>query len=310
MNLLHLKYAVEVEKNRSINKAAEKLFIGQPNLSRAIKELEANLGISIFKRTTKGISPTPEGEDFLQYAKKILEQVDAVEAMYQNMKIEKQKLLISVPRASYIGYAFTEFVKKIDTSKQIEIFYKETNSMKAISNILQDNYKLGIIRYQTTFDQYFKTLLNEKSLESEDICEFSYVLVFSKDHPLAAKKVVELSDLSGYMEIAHGDPYVPSLPIINVKKAELSEFVTKRIFVFERSSQFDLLSNVPNTFMWVSPISQKLLDQYGLIQRQCASNRKKYKDVLIYREGYQLTSFEKQLISEINKAISVFKMDN
>lgn len=302
MNLLHLKYAVEVEKSRSISKAADDLFMGQPNLSRAIKELESALGITIFKRTSKGISPTPQGIEFLQYAKKILAQVDEVEAMYQNRSSDKQKLLISVPRASYIGCAFTEFVKKIDTARHLEIFYKETNSMKAISNVLQADYKLGIIRYQTTFEQYFKALLQEKGLSSEVICEFSYHLVMSAKNPLAVKDSIQLSDLSEYIEIAHGDPYVPSLPVIDVKKAELSEFVNKRILVFERSSQFDLLSNVTNTFMWVSPIPQRILAQFGLVERECLSSRKKYKDVLIYRKGYHLTEIEKQFIAEIYKA--------
>ena len=72
MNLMHLKYAVEVEKTRSISKAAENLFMSQPNLSRAIKELEETLGITIFKRTSKGMSLTPQGEEFMQYARKII----------------------------------------------------------------------------------------------------------------------------------------------------------------------------------------------------------------------------------------------
>lgn len=82
MNILHWKYAIEVERTRSINRAAENLFMGQPNLSRAIKELEESLGITIFKRTSKGMSPTPQGEEFLQHAKKILSQIDEVEALY------------------------------------------------------------------------------------------------------------------------------------------------------------------------------------------------------------------------------------
>ena len=66
MNLLHLKYVVEVEKTRSISKAAENLLMGQPNLSRAIRDLEQSLGVTLFRRTSKGISPTPEGEEFLR----------------------------------------------------------------------------------------------------------------------------------------------------------------------------------------------------------------------------------------------------
>ena len=76
MNILHLRYAIEVERTRSISKAAENLFMGQPNLSKAIRELEENLGVTIFKRTSKGIVPTQKGEEFLVYAKRILVQID------------------------------------------------------------------------------------------------------------------------------------------------------------------------------------------------------------------------------------------
>ena len=301
MNIVHLKYAVEVEKTRSISKAAENLFMGQPNLSRAIRELEESLGITIFERTSRGISVTPQGEEFLQYAKKIIAQIDAVEAMYKNGRSDKQVFSVSVPRASYIACAFTEFAKTIDPQKQAEIFYKETNSMRAINNILQADYRLGIIRYQTTFEQYFQALLLEKGLASEVLLEFSYVALMSKDHPLASRGDFELEELRDYVEIAHADPYVPSLPLIDVKKAELSEFVDKRIFVFERGSQMDLLANVPNTFMWVSPVPDRLLALYGLVQKQCSANTRRYKDVLVYKRGYRFTELDRRFVEEVRR---------
>ena len=76
MNILHMKYAVEVAKVGSLNKAAETLLIAQPNISRSIKELEADLGITIFDRTSKGMFLTPEGENFIGYAKNILKQIE------------------------------------------------------------------------------------------------------------------------------------------------------------------------------------------------------------------------------------------
>ncbi|MGB2578632.1 DNA-binding transcriptional LysR family regulator [Elusimicrobium simillimum] len=306
MNLSHLKYIIEVEKTRSISKAAENLYMGQPNLSRAIKELEKILGITLFKRTSKGISPTPQGEEFLQYAKKIISQVDEVKALYSKGKSDKQQFSISVPRASYIADAFTQFAKTIDTTKPAEIFYKETNSMRAISNILQADYKLAIIRYQKIFEPYFKTMLYEKGLTSELVREFSYLVLMDKNHPLAKQKKIEPADLSKYIEIAHADPYVPSLPQIDVKKAELSEFVDKHIFVFERGSQFDLLSNVPGTFMWASPLPARMLKQYGLVQKPCLVNKKTYKDVLVYRKNYRFTDLDNKFITQLNKAKSTF----
>ena len=301
MNILHLKYVVEAEKTRSISKAAENLYMGQPNLSRAIKELEEDLGITIFERTSKGIDLTPQGEEFMQYAKRIISQIDEVEAIYKSEKHEKQKFSVSLPRASYIAEAFTDFAAHIDTEKPAEIFYKETNSMRAVNNILQEDYHLGIIRYQDTFEPYFAAFLHDKGLKSELIYEFSYVALMSKNNPLSKKEELNTKDFSECIEIAHADPYVPSLPLIDSKKAELSEFVNKRIFVFERSSQMDLLSNVPKTFMWVSPIPKRLLDLYGLVERECKGNEKKYKDVLIYRKDYRLSTLDKKFLEILKK---------
>lgn len=296
MNLLHLKYAVEVEKTRSISKAAKNLYMGQPNLSRAIKELEESLGITIFNRNSKGITLTAQGEEFMQYAKKIIAQVDEVEAIYRGEKNDKQKFSISVPRASYIACAFTAFAEKIDLQKEAEIFYKETNAMRVIRNILQADYKLGIVRYQTAFEQYFAAMIYEKGLASKVISEFSYVAAMSKHNPLAKKETIDFEDLKDYIEIAHADPYVPSLPLIDVKKAELSAYVNKRIFVFERGSQMDLLSHVHNTFMWVSPIPKRLLQTHDLVEKQCLSNTKRYRDVLIYRKDYRFSDLDHAFI--------------
>ena len=104
MNILYLKYAVEIEKEGSVKKAAQKLFMGQPNLSRAIKELETSLGITIFERSAKGMTVTPEGDEFLRYARKILAQIDEVEKLYTTGRKTKQRFSLSAPRASYVAH--------------------------------------------------------------------------------------------------------------------------------------------------------------------------------------------------------------
>jgi len=302
MNLLHLKYVVEVAKTKSISKAAENLYMNQPNLSRAVKELEESLGISIFKRTSKGISVTPQGDEFLLYAANILRQVDEVEAVYIGSKTRKQKFSVSVPRASYISAAFVEFARHIDRTKPADIFYKETNSFRAIDNILQSKCKLGIIRYQQIFDNRFKTMLSEKGLDYELIRVFKYVAVMAKNNPLSAKAELDYTDLTNFIEIAHADPYVPSLPWTKVKEEEYIDAVDKRIFVLERGSQFDLLQHVPDTFMWVSPIPQETLDKYDLVEIPCISNERTYRDVLIYQSGYKFSELDKLFITEVCKA--------
>ena len=134
MNLQHLKYAIEIEKTKSINKAAENLFLGQPNLSRAIKELEESLGVKIFIRTSRGMTPTSEGQEFLRYAKKIVAEVNQVEKMFSDNHIATNRFSVSVPRGSYISAAFTEFCKNIDKENHTEYLYDETNNFTTINN--------------------------------------------------------------------------------------------------------------------------------------------------------------------------------
>ncbi len=302
MNLLHLKYAVEVAKTRSISKAAENLFMGQPNLSRAIKELESDLGITIFKRTTKGISVTSEGEEFLERARRIVLQVDEIERMYKNGGQEEQRLSVCAPRASYISHAMAEFASGLRTDIPAEIFYKETNSSKAMECVSNGEYNLGIIRYQQKFGRYFDSVFQEKRLTAETMTEFTYVLLMSKNSELSQLAEIRLSDLRDKIEITHSDPYVPSIPMVDVRRSELMETVDKRIFVFERGSQFELLEKVPMSFMWVSPVSPELCKKYGLVQRFCRENTKRYKDVLIYRNDYRLSSLDNRFLDEVRKS--------
>jgi len=299
MNLLHLKYAVEIANTLSISQAAKNLFMAQPNLSRAIKELEEKIGITIFDRTTKGITVTPKGEEFIQYARKILLQIDDIEHLFDDDSKNKQHFSISVPRASYICNAFTEFSRKISRNNQIELFYKETNSSRAINNILRSDYNLGIIRYAQNYDKYFTEMLTEKGLEFETVTEFRYVLLMSKQSPLASLETIGFDDLTNLVEIAHADPYVPSLPLSAVRKEELPDNIDKRIFVFERASQFELLSKNPDTFMWVSPSSDEFVKSFNLIQRDCPENTKIYKDVLIYRNDYKLSELDNMFMKEL-----------
>ena len=279
------------------------MLIAPPNLSRSIKELEADLGIIIFDRSTRGMVLTRRGEEFIHYAKQILEQIDDVERAFKEVPQEKQQFSISVARASYIADAFVRFSKSIGKDP-VEIYYKETNPYRAIKNILEVNYRLGIIRYALGYNKYFIDTLNDKGLAYELIAQFHYVLTMSSKNPLSSKQAIHFSDLQPFIEIAHADPFVPSLPSAIVRKEELPDNVQRRIFVFERGSQFYLLSDNPETFMWVSPIPQNILDRHGLVQRECPDNTRIYRDMLIYRRNYKLSDLDKKFIEEVHKSIN------
>lgn len=301
MNILHMKYALEVAKCGSINKAAEELLMNQPNLSRAIKELESSLGVELFERSAKGMVLTHEGEIFLRYASKILRQVDEVEGLFKKQLPDKKRFSISVPRASYISEAFSNFSLSLSHEEDMEIYYKETNSQRALKNILESDYKLAIIRYSEHFDRFYKEMLHDKGLSYELVTEFSYKVIMSRDNPIAKNSAVETKELEKCIEIAHADPFVPSLSSVEVKKEELPDNISRRIFVFERASQFEILSKNRNSYMWASPVPQRLLGAYGLVELECTDNEKLYKDLIIHRNGYTLSELDNLFIAELCK---------
>ena len=301
MNVLHMKYAVEVARLGSLNKAADALMIAQPNLSRSIKELEADLGITIFQRSAKGMLLTPDGEEFIDHARDILRRLDQMEQSYRDGSHKKRKFSISVPRACYISAAMAEFSKNLGDSP-VEIYYKETNSKRTIKTLLDNECKLGIIRYADTYDKQYKDMMDEKELCYELVAEFSYVLLMSRDNPLAQKQTITYDDLASYIEIAHADPYVPTLSMSKVFREELPDQVSQRIFVYERASQFDLLSENSQTFMWVSPVTNQILERYNLVQRVCEGNKKVYRDVLVYHKGYALSKLDREFITALCNA--------
>ncbi|MBQ9210819.1 MAG: LysR family transcriptional regulator [Clostridia bacterium] len=297
MNILHLKYVVSIAENGSINKAAEELHVAQPNLSRVIKDMESNLGIVFFRRTSKGMLLTPDGERFIGQARKILEQVDEMEKMYTSGLPTKQTFSLSAPRASYISDAFSSFSRSL-SDDNAELYYHEANALQAIKNIQEVGYNLGIIRYAANYDKYFKIMLEEKNLEYDLIAEFKYVLVMHEASLLAKKDTIHFDDLRPFIQIAHADPYVPSLPLSVVRNEELPD-VPRRIFVFERGSQLDLLAENIQTFMWVSPLPDRLLHRLHLVQRECPDNHRIYKDMLIYKKDYRLTELDKRFVTEL-----------
>lgn len=302
MNILHLKYAVEVAKTQSISKAADNLYMGQPNLSRAIKDLEESLGITIFKRTSKGIITTPDGDEFLKKARRIVAQVDEVEDLYRARRSHKRTFAICAPQADYITSAVAELAKHLPPEDTCEVLYNETNAGDTISSILRGDCRLGVVRYQTAFERYFNALFKEKKLISETVAEFSPLLLIRADDPLLKKENVSPEDLEGYIEISRGDTYVPSVPLIDIKKAEFTENIEKRIFAVDRASQLELAASVPRSFMWDFDPPKRLLKALGLTAVGCAWNSKKYKDVLIYRKDYKLSGIDKMFITEMCEA--------
>lgn len=304
MKLQHLKYALEVEKTASISKAAENLYLNQPHLSKAIRELEENIGITIFNRMPKGVVPTKDGAEFLVYAKNIVAQIDEVESMYRHRDAQGHKFSVSVPMACFVAQAFTEFVTELAAAKSIDISYRETNSLAAIKSVAENDENIAIIRYQSIYEKYFLQFLEERDLEAEPLWQFEYQLIMSEKSPLAAIESIEYKDLEGFIEITHGYLTIPSIPASLAREMRMRGTEKKEIAVYERESQFELLKNVHNTYMWTSPTPANILDSLPLVEKKCSIENNSYKDVLIKRRGYRPDMQEKLFIGKVKDVIS------
>lgn len=292
MNILSLKYAIEVERAGSISGAAANLFVAQPNLSKLIKDLEKELGYKIFARTSSGIKITDKGEQFLYHARKMLEQMSEIEKIANKNAVSDRRFKLSIPRGSYIANGFTEFVADLDMGENLKVTINETNAIKTIENVADRDYNMGIIRYPVSEESFFVNSLKNNHLSSETIWEFDYVLVMGENHPLSAKEEISAADLEKYVQITHGDIESP-VGGIKSPSTEDGHLSGKVIYVYERGSQFDLLANVPDTYMWVSPIPECYLTRNHLVQRSCKVDNNRYKDVLIYRDDYELSENDK-----------------
>lgn len=294
-----MEYALEVERVGSITQAAQNLYMAQPNLSKAIKELEKELGFPIFKRTATGVRPTEYGSEFLYHAKNITNQLNAVGRISQRTGNDKLQYRISIPRGSYIVDGFTSFVSELKFTQGMDITVNETNDIGTINNVADHGYNIGIIRYQLIDEDYYLTMLKNNHLSHETIWEFEYVLVMSESHPLANKPEITPADLEEYTKITHGDIELPTDRHAHKESVNDPKNV---IYVYERGSQFDLLTKVNTTYMWVSPIPQSLLEKNHLVQRVCRSENNLYKDVMIFREDYKVNEVDKLFQKKLYEA--------
>lgn len=300
MNILHLKYAVEVAKTQSISKAAENLYMGQPNLSRAIKELEESLGITIFRRTSKGITTTPDGDEFLRRARRIVEQIEEVEKIYRIERIHKQVFSVCVPLAGYFSQAVTRFSQKLSFDESTNISFMETNAQEAISAVSRGDCSIGFVQYDTELEKNFEELFEEKKLISETVAEFSPLLMTGKGSPLGKLEKISEENLRDYVEIIFGNSFFPAPT--DAKKFEPARSSDKRIFVYDLTTELLLLENIPHSYAFTSPLPKKIIERFGLTTRATESRGFNYKDVLIYRREYKLSELDKRFITEVCNA--------
>ena len=197
MTLQQLRYVIEVAKTGSMNVAAKQLFVSQPSLSMAIRELENDVHISIFERTTKGVVITAEGEEFLGYARQIINQVELLEDKYIEAGQIKKKFGVSAQHYSFAVKAFVEMVKGFDMDKY-EFAIREARTHDVIHDVVTGKSEIGILYTNEFNEKVLNKIFKDNQLEFIHLFTCQGYAYLWKNHPLAGKKVIALEELQDY----------------------------------------------------------------------------------------------------------------
>ncbi len=196
MTLQQLRYVIEIADSGSMNEAAKKLFISQPSLSGAVKDLENELGFEIFIRSPKGMITSSEGEEFLGYARQVNDQFDLLSNHYLDRKTKK-KFSVSMQHYSFAVEAFVEVVKQYGMEK-FEFAVYETRTDEVIENVKNFKSELGILYINDFNEKVIKKLLHTNSLEFKELFTCDTFVYLSNNHPLAGRKEISIEELSDY----------------------------------------------------------------------------------------------------------------
>lgn len=238
MTLQQLRYFIEIANSGSINKAAEKLFIAQSSLSNAIKDLEQEIEHELFTRTSKGISLTTDGIEFLGYARQVMEQTELLEQRWMNKKPSRRLCAISTQHYAFAVNAFVNMVKKTNAD-EYEYTLREARTFEIVEDVRNLRSDLGIL-YMSDFNQkVIERLLQENNLKFYPLFTAKPHVFISKENPLAKKHFVTLEDLADYPRLSfeQGDynSFYFSEEILS------TEHVKKDIRVGDRATIFNLM---------------------------------------------------------------------
>lgn len=285
MNLQQLQYVLTIAQEGSFTKASHVLFKSQPSISNAIKELEEELHIQIFNRSFDGVYLTPEGEEFVKQASNIIEQVQTLKTNFQKKRKENSfSFKVSISRSSYMIRALSYWIdQNIDENIPLHITLQETNTNKVIEDINSGQSELGIIRIPKEQQYLYDKLLEKRNIKQHILMEFPLRLVFKKDHPLCKYEDVPYEMLEPYTEIIHGDDSILAIQKAQINSSALMQHKKRKIYVYDRGSQINLLENIKHAYMWVSPIPLDMLEASDMVLKDCSFAKTINRDILIFR---------------------------
>lgn len=255
MTLQQLKYAITVAETGTITEAANRLYISQPSLTNAIHELEKEMNIVIFNRTNKGISLSKEGEDFLGYARQVLEQAAILEDKYKGNNGGKKQFCVSTQHYSFAVNAFVDLIKKYGQD-EYDFSLRETQTYEIIEDVARMRSDIGILFLNDFNEKVIQKILKAHDLEFHQLFVASPHVFISRKHPLAGNTVITNEELEQY-------------PYLSFEQGEHNSFYfseeilstlthRKIIRVSDRATLFNLLIGLNGYTISTGIISEEL----------------------------------------------------
>ena len=277
MTLTQLKYVITAANASSMNEAAKQLFISQPSLSTAVRELEDEIGIDIFRRTNRGVSVTPEGEEFIGYARQVVEQYELVEAKYIAKEKTKKKFSVSMQHYTFAVH--------------------ETKTYEVIEDVKNFRSEIGVL-YVNDFNRKVLTkLFHEFNLEFHEILKCSIYVFMWKGHPLAGRTEIALEELEEYPCLSFEQGNYNSFYFA---EEVLSSYEYKRIIkVNDRATILNMMVGL-NGYTLCSGIICEELYGSDYCTVKLSSNEKMSIGYLV-RKGVNISPLGKKYLEEIAK---------
>ncbi|MCR5148548.1 MAG: LysR family transcriptional regulator [Eubacterium sp.] len=254
MTLQQLRYAVTIADCGSINEAAKRLFISQPSLSGSVKELEDEIGFDIYIRSNRGIVITPEGEEFMSYARQVLDQYTLLQDRFLN-KTMRQKFGVSTQHYSFAVKAFIEVVNEYGMDNY-EFAVHETRTEEVIENVRFFKSEVGVL-YENDFNKkVLEKIFNDNSLEFIPLFDCDTFVYLWSEHPLASKEEISIDELADYPCLAFDQGIHGSLFLA---EEQLSTYEHKQLIrANDRATMFNLMIGLNGFTLCSGIISEEL----------------------------------------------------
>lgn len=238
MRIQQLHYIVKIVETGSMNEAAKQLFITQPSLSNAVRDLEREMGIKIFIRNPKGITLTKDGVEFLSYARQILEQTALLEERYKSKDTNRELFSVSSQHYAFVVNAFVSLLKDADMSRY-ELFLRETRTYEIIDDVKNFRSEIGVLFLNSYNRDVLTKMFDDNRLTYTSLFQAHPHIFVSQDNPLANRDIVTMKDLEDFPYLSYDQGIHNSFYFSEEIFSQIPH--TKSIVVSDRATLFNLL---------------------------------------------------------------------